>query len=156
VLFLLLESHGVVNASRKTLKKMDSCSTSQAEHGILWPAEILRLFRWSGHVLVESILVVDLALESSNDKLARNVPALLRNFNSVEQRFLLGIQGRRHSDDLLKLFPQQQLFEISQRVGFFHGSVGWVTPPRQLEIPGKARRRKPNERRRQFQRARSQ
>ena len=88
---------------------MDSCSTSQAEHGILWPAEILRLFRWSGHVLVESIPVVDLALESSNDKLARSVPALLANFIQLSNDSGWEIQGRRHSDDLLKLFPQQQI-----------------------------------------------
>jgi hypothetical protein len=113
---------------------MDSCSTSQAEHGILWPAEILRLFRWSGHVLVESIPVVDLALESSNDKLARSVPALLANFIQLSNDSGWEIQGRRHSDDLLKLFPQQQLFEISQRVGFFHGSVGWVTPRDSLKF----------------------
>ena len=118
---------------------MDSCSTSQAEHGILWPAEILRLFRWSGHVLVESIPVVDLALESSNDKLARSVPALLANLIQLSNDAGWEIQGRRHSDDLLKLFPQQQLFEISQRVGFFHGSVGLGHSPRQLEIPGKVK-----------------
>ena len=113
---------------------MDSCSTSQAEHGILWPAESLWLFRWSGHVLVESIPVVDLALESSNDKLTRSVPALLANFIQLSNDSGWEIQGRRHGDDLLKLFPQQQLFEISQRVGFFHGSVGWVTPRDSLKF----------------------
>ena len=79
-LFLLLESDGIVNALGEAIYKMDSCSARQAEQGILWPDKILRLFRWSGHVLVESIPVVDLALKSSNDKLARSVPALLANF----------------------------------------------------------------------------
>ena len=57
-----------------------------------------------------------------------------RNFIQLSNDSGWEIQGRRHSDDLLKLFPQQQLFEISQRVGLFHDSVGWVTPRDSLKF----------------------
>ena len=57
-----------------------------------------------------------------------DLAAQLRNLGLVEQRTGWEIQSRRYSDDLLKPFPQQQLFEISQRVGFFHGFGGGVTP----------------------------
>jgi len=57
-----------------------------------------------------------------------------RNFIQLSNDSGWEIQGRRHSDDLLKLFPQQHLFEISQRDGFLHGSVGWVTSQDSLKF----------------------
>ena len=83
---------------------------------------------WSGHVLEKFIPVVDLTLESINDKLARRVPAFIANLIQLSNDTGWEIQSRRYSDDLLKPFLQQQLFEISQRVGFFHGFGGGVTP----------------------------
>ena len=85
-------------------------------------------FRAESRVSVESIPVVDLTLERFNDKLARSVPALFANLIQLSNDTGWEIQSRRYSDDFLEPFPQQQRFEIYQRVGFFHGSEGVVTP----------------------------
>ena len=72
--------------------------------------------------------MIDLALESSNDKLARSLPALVANLIQLSNNCAWEIQGRRYNDDLLKFLPQKQLFEISQGIGFFHGSGVGLLP----------------------------